>query len=240
MLSAGIARADFNVNLEEVFSGNTPDGSPAWLNVAFATEANAATFCAGSTNGCVKLTLTAVNLSASEKVSEWDFNYGGSTSFTRFQLYDSSGGFLTSDAGSKSLSGIGTFNNFSLDTYQADGDGKFDLGFNFSTAGSGYFNASTSPKVFYLSGLNGAITADGFNSTSATGGDSGSGYISAAHIQGITGGCSGWVGDVGGTTSGGSGPCTAVPEPVHSGLFLTGSLMIGIALLSGRRFFVRP
>ena len=63
-----------------------------------------------------------------------------------------------------------------------------------------------------------------------------SGWIAAAHIQGIQPDCSGWIGAYGGgTVNNGSGSCgsTSVPEPATLGLFGLG--LLGLGLGFGRR-----
>ena len=239
--ASSVAQAAFTIDLDHVFSGYNPVGSTPYLSATF-TGGQAAANCGGSNaNGCVQVTLTN-NLASGQFVSEWDFNIRNISALTALAFYDSSG--LITDSVGQPVVGDTTYQNLvapagkktQYDAYKADGDGYHDWGFLFPTDGASRFFAGS--KTFYLSGVGAVIAEADFNSL---GTDSGNGqYRSAAHIQGIPGTptCSGWVGDSGGSPGGASsGSCSAVPEPLYSGLALTGTL-IAFAYLARRRLLM--
>ena len=202
------AEATLVITLDQVFSGFTPGGSGPYLKATFEDVI-----------GGVKLTLDDLGLSTGEKISEWDFNTSNLAGISK----------ITYDSGVKAKS-VGT----GSDKFQADGDGKYDISFQFSTS-SPLFTVG-SQSVYLISGT--GISENDFNTLSTPAGGSGP-FTSAAHVQGIANAtdpdktCSGWVSDSksGGSiaTKGLSGPCTGnVAEP--SVLFLSG---FGLLLTAG-------
>jgi hypothetical protein len=68
-----------------------------------------------------------------------------------------------------------------------------------------------------------------------------SNWSSVALVQGITGGCSGWIVSGSGTGADGSGACTVsppqdVPEPAELGVFGLGVMLIGLFVGMRRRY----
>jgi len=200
------------INLGTVSAGNTPDGMAPWLTATF-------TSAKGLTTGT--LTLTS-HLSASDFLQ--GLNNGNAAVGWAFYL-DQSLASLTCTSGAcadnNALFG-GSYNAGSV-------PGLFNLAFGWSSGNR--FDGSDS-AVYELT-FTQALTGNPF-------GDNGSGWLSVAHVQGITGGCSGWIVDGNGRGASGSGACTNtppidVPEPAGLGLFGVGVLMIGCFLGLRRR-----
>jgi hypothetical protein len=195
----------FDLNVE--FSGATPPaGTPPWLR---------ATFDDGGGSGSVTLTLTALNLTGTEFVTEWDFN--SAVDPTTLTIVQNTGPTATISQGSNA--------------FQADGDGLFDIEINFASGPPAARFGSGDTATFTITDT--TITANTFNLFSAPGGGHGP-FHTAAHVQGIgtAGNDSGWIGDTGGT---GTGTGTPVPEP--SSLFLLGGGLVGLGFV--RRFVTR-
>jgi hypothetical protein len=196
--TAEAAIVTFSAGVE--FSGATaPVGPPPWLTISFDD---------GGGTGSVVMTVSNSGLTASEYVSQLDFNLDpalnpANLSFGTFTTMDTFAvPLITKDA-----------NNL-----QADGSGKYDVEFGFSTsnADSGIhrFGAGESFSVT-ISGI-GSLTANSFNFLS-TGGGNGA-YPFAAHVQAI------------GEEADGSG-WVSVPEPASMVLLAAGPL----AMLARKR-----
>ena len=171
-----------------------------------------ATYEDNDTAGSVTLTLDTSGLSLStEFVSEWYINYesSGSTAVGSLVFTYNDG---SSDQEATSIS-LGP-----LDSYQADGDGRYDivLGFDTSNDSTDRFNINE-VVVYDITGT--GILASDFDVFSVEEGEQGT-YISAAHIQG-TAIDSDWLG--------------AVPEPGSVVLFATGLLVAGVLIRRDRR-----
>jgi hypothetical protein len=207
---AAEARADtITFDLSYVFSGYTPTSTAPYLTATFD--------CA--TVGTCTLTLTSSLEASSEFLTEVDFN----------SLLALSSISLVSCTTCSSV----LIEPYSSNAYQADGDGLYDFGFQFDPANANRFNG-TDVAVFTITGT--GITAATFNTLSAPAGGVGP-FYAAAHVQGIPGGCSGWVADAnGGNVSGGGGigpgvlSCTSVPDS-GTALGLLGLAMVGVAYL---------
>ena len=198
LLCASAGSADtLEFFLSTEFSGaQTPAGAGPYLKAVFDDGGGA---------GSVTLTLTSLLIGAAEKVSNWAFNLDPALDSSALGVAYSSGvaAALTS-----------TGNNH----YKADGDGEYDIRFDFAgdlgPAGSG----SSSVYVLTLAG----ITASSFDFLSNPAGGHGP-FPTAAHVQGIGpgGGGSGWI---------------TVPIPQTAYLGFAGlALAAGVGVIKRRR-----
>lgn len=175
----------------EFSSGTPPAGAAPWIT---ATIQNV-------TPGTVQLTIANNGLIGSEFVSGFYINLN--TNFSPLNLSIS----YVSSIGSFTVPSIGSGTiERGTDSYKADGDGKYDVLFDFSTVSGNTFGAGDS-ITYQISGISG-LTADDFVYLSAPNGGHGP-FYAAAHVQGIGAGgsLSGWV-----EPSLGALPI-AVPEP---------------------------
>ena len=176
---------------------------------------------------CVQLTFDSNDLSLStEFVNDWWINYvnaGGATLDELIIIYVS-GDVTTPVTIVKSLDGL-----------NADGDGNFDIKFDFVPPvippGPGNNFDINEIVVFYISGT--GITAADFDYFSVQNGGQGE-YLSAAHIGGTCAGA-----PAGGPActdnDDGSDFVGAVPEPGSVLLFATGLLVAGGLIRRDRR-----
>jgi len=163
--------------LDHEFSGASDPGSATkpWLTAHYDDEGSL---------GSVKLTLTATNLLSGEFVSGWYINLNPAL-----------------DPGALSIvkSGKnGTFDDPSIsqstDAYKADGDGFYDIKFNFTNSGQGGGSRRFRAEdwiMYTITGIAGLEASD-FDWGSKDSGN-GQSFLSAAHVQGIAGGNSGWI-----------------------------------------------
>lgn len=190
----------FSLNFE--FSGGqAPGGPPPWLTATFTDVAA----------DHVIMTLSASGLVASENVSGWYFN-----------VSDAFVGNLTfldpAPVGQFDLPTI----QQGLNSFQADGDGRYDILFSFTPGGdpSRVFGAGES--LAYSISAPGLTAAD-FNLLSQPAGGHGP-FYTAAHIQNTTG-----------PGSGGSGWIAPIPEPSITSLAIMGGLFAALVLRLGFR-----
>ena len=178
------------------FSGAVPpEGDLPWL---------IATFDDHGTTGSVDVTLEATNLTDAEFTFEWVLNLNPALDPTLLVFSE------------EPKTKIGEFTDptisTGIDTFQADGDGFFDIQFMFSSADGGDKRFGAGEAVEYtIEGPD--LTAYSFAFLSEQGGGQGS-YLMGAHIGGI------------GPTDDGSGWVGAVPEPATFSLVLLGGLLI--------------
>lgn len=212
-MSSSANALSFDLDLE--FSGaDEPVATGPWLNATF-TDAG---------GGAVTLTLSDLNLTDDEYVGIWYFNLDtallpSNLTFTYVSGVAASSITTTND---NIVSGPG--NNA---TYKADGDGFFDIRFDFGkTGGVGDFGVGATSVYTITSGL----TDGSFDYMSLPGGGHGT-YNTAAHVQSIDQAIgaddnngSGWIGNEN---------YIITPEP--STYLLLGSGMLGLAYWRRRR-----
>lgn len=200
-LSLPVQATSLVMELNHEFSGATPPvGEGPWLKAVFDD---------GGTAGSVTLTLEAVGLTDNEFVTEWDFNFNPDLDLASLVINQTNG----------VTAGIST----EVNDFKADGDGYFDIEFLFPSSGSRF--GADSVATFEITAAD--LTADAFNFVSVNGPVGKTGFLTAAHIQGIgpDSEASGWIapGD----------PGAVIPEP--STVFLFGIGLLGILGL-GRKF----
>ncbi|KZC40636.1 MULTISPECIES: hypothetical protein [Rhodanobacter] len=200
-----------SINLNTVFAGNTPDGSSApWLTAEFTSSV-------GSGTGTLVLTshLTGPDfvqgLSSKKSTVGWAFYLD--------QVLSSSG--ITCTAGACASNGT-LYNASGFNTGSVPG--MFNLAFGWSS-GSQFMAGNSATYDLTFSHL---LTGNPFV-------ENGNRWSSVAHVQGVVGGCSGWIVSGDGVGASGSGPCVdpppvSVPEPGELGMFSLGLLLAGLFL----------
>jgi hypothetical protein len=193
---AGAAMLTFNYNYE--FSGaQAPGGAAPWMT---------ATLDDGGGTGSVTLTISTGGLGGNENVRGAYFNLNPALDPASLAFAYVSGDVATSVQGS-------------ANAYKADGDGKYDILFEYPS-GSGFDPGETS--VYTISGI-GSLTAASFNFFSNPAGGQGV-YLAAAHVQDTTG-----------AGTGGSGWIAPVPLPAAAWLLATGVAALAGVGWRGRR-----
>jgi len=169
-----VLRADNLYVFNNAFSGTAPASTNAlWLEATFRT----------TTPGTVQLTVSNLNLTASENVDQLYFNLATNLSPTSlsFSFGGGSGGY--------DLPSVST----GINAFKADGDGKYDILFDLATGGadSNRFTQGES-LVCNITGIP-TLSAGDFEYLSAPAGGSGP-FYAAAHVQRIgTASLSGWI-----------------------------------------------
>jgi hypothetical protein len=208
------AASGITYQFDNEFSGGTPPAGPApWIT---ATIQN-------SGPGTVQLTIANNGLLGSEFISGFYLNLN--TNFSPLNLSIS----YVSSSGSFTVPSIGTGTiERGTDSFKADGDGKYDVLFDFSTSSGTTFGTGES-VTYQISGIAG-LTADDFVYLSAPNGGHGP-FYAAAHVQGIgtDGSLSGWV-----EPSLGAQPIL-VPEPASTALVALGLGVVGFVRRSKTR-----
>lgn len=167
-----VSAASVSFDLTVEFSGATPpDGAGPWLRATFTDVV-----------GGVELELESLLTGSTEFLDVWDFNLDPMLSPTLLSFAH------TGSSGSFNLPTIAT----GVDAFMADGDGLYDIEFEFDNAPpADRFGGSDS--VSYLITSTESISALSFDFLSAPAGGHGP-FPTAAHVQGTGGGDeSGWI-----------------------------------------------
>jgi len=209
-LPAPASAAGILFQFDTVFGANSvaPGGSAPWLNATFVDTA-----------GGVLLTLSNVNLAATEKISVVDFNFNPGLNPANLTFgFQSSVGSFTSPT-------IST----GVDAFKADGDGYYDIQLQFDTGGGSSARFDNGESVTYLlAGIPGLTVGD-FEYFSASSGGTVP-FYAAAHMQGTGGGnVSAWV-------EPDLGPIPVpVPEPATSAILSMAAGVWFAGHLAGRK-----
>jgi hypothetical protein len=184
-------------DFDNAFSGTAPASTNTpWLEAQFQDV----------TPGTVRLTVFNLNLSGSENIDQLYFNLA--TNLNPLALTFSG---LNASGADLPIISQGT------NQFKADGDGKYDILFDFAQAGTttNRFDG-TDTFTCLISGIPG-LTANDFNYLSFPAGGAGP-FFAAGHIQRIgAGSLSGWIS----ATSAGS--VAVVPEPHLASFFWLGA-----------------
>jgi hypothetical protein len=183
----------------EYSGGSEPAGPMPWATARFVdTSPNAVT-----------LTMSAGNLTATEFISAWLFNFDPLLDSTLLS-------FSPVGTPGSMPNGINTGSN----SFKAGGSKFYDIEFDFPPPKGHFANKfTTGETVIYDITYNGSgtINASSFLFTSESH-KSNAPYYSAAHIQSIgTGGDSGWIAST-----------TVAPEPGSAILFVAGGVTLGV------------
>ena len=188
---------EFQMDFE--FSGGTePAGFRPWATASF-IDTNPNT---------IRMTMSAINLSDTEFISRWSFNFDPILD-PELLIFTAIG---TPGSTPNSI-------NTGTNAFKAGPDKFYDIEFDFPPPKGNYDNKFTAGETVVYDITykgSGTINSSLFDFESDLGHD-GYSYHSAAHIQGIGGNKSGWVGDSG-----------VAPEPVSTLLFLAGGITLGI------------
>lgn len=195
LLSLQASAATLTLNYDISFGQTSPDGSSPWMTAVFDD---------GGSAGSVTLTMTLAGTVGIADIDQVYFNLDD-TSFDVTNLSFAYAGTTGPAATSISLGS---------NSYQADGDGIYDIWMNFPTESSSRWEAGE--IVVYDITSTDLITAGSFNVFAEVGGGHGP-FISAAHVLSTGGGeDSDWI--------------AAVPVPAAVWLFGSGLLgLVGVA-----------
>ncbi len=177
------------------------------------------------TPGTVLFALSAPNLSDNENVVQFNFNIDPS-------LSDDLGELMFTDPVQNGSFDLPTISQ-QEDHFKADGDGKYDIRFVFTSGGNTDDTFSSGDSLQYTISGDG-ITAESFDALSADAGGHGP-FVIAAHVQNTMGagsGGSGWITD--------SNGATVVPVPEPSGIVLAALGLLEVWAIRRRRHAHRP
>jgi hypothetical protein len=208
VLPTATGAAGFLYQFDAVFGASTvtPAGAAPWLSATFADA-----------RGGVLMTLSNLNLAASEKTSAFDFNLNPSRNPTSLTFT------FQSSVGSFTAPTIST----GVDANKADGDGYYDIQLQFDVGGGSSSSFDNRESVTYLIGGIAGLTEEDFEYLSTPSGG-GNPFYAAAHIQGTGGGgSSAW-------TQPSLGPLI-IPEPASGVIFGLAAGMWYVARRGGRK-----
>jgi hypothetical protein len=180
--AASTNAAIISLGLSTEFSGGTPpEGAAPWLTATFDDEV-----VGGNT---VRLTMSASGLVDAENVGEWSFNLDPSLDPTLLN-------FAVVGVPGSTPNAIST----GVNAFQADGDGKFDILFDFPPppgSAAALFTAGETVVYDITYDVPATLTANSFLYPSVEGGGQGT-FRTAAHVQriGPENDDSGWIGDI--------------------------------------------
>ncbi len=195
--------------LDFEFSGGVqPSGPAPWVKVTIDDALDSI-----GANG-VRVTIEAVGLSGNEFIDELLLNLNPALDPTALAM-------TAVDVSDVAPGSVGFSSG--VDFEQADGDGKFDMEFDFpsSNSGGGVRRFKAGEEIVVDLSYSGPLSASDFGFLSAPGGGNGS-YYAAAHVQatGPSSEDSGWIGP-------------RAPEPAT--VCLLGAGLAGVALAARRR-----
>ncbi|HVV01055.1 MAG TPA: hypothetical protein VHH88_06805, partial [Verrucomicrobiae bacterium] len=185
-------------HLGDVFSGTAPASSVTpWADIDFADVSP----------GVVRLAVTNLNLTASENLESLYLNLNPADNplSLTLTLVTTSGGFDTPTI------------SLGLNSFKADGDGRYDILFSFATGGMDNNRFTDNEYMVYdISGIPGLSASDFVYMSQPDGGHGP--FYAAAHVQRI-GSDSGWIDPSGNMYM-------VVPEPATGSLALLAGLML--------------
>lgn len=174
----------------------SPDGSSPWIDASFQD----------ATGGGVLLTVTNLGLTSSEFMQG---NGSGANGGIFFNINPNDDPTSLTFTLKSETANFGTYINTGENAFKADGDGKYDIVFDFST----HLFAGGASFTYLISGISGLTSSD-FAYLSEPAGGSGP-FYAAAHVMGLSPNASNstWI-------EPGSGPLQLFPVPEPSSFAL--------------------
>jgi hypothetical protein len=169
--------------------------------------------------GQVRLTLSNPHLGGTENVAGFYFNVNSALSpaglsFARETLPPQFNAFTAPSI------------DTGVDTYKADGDGRYDVKLSFATGGNVAQTFGAGDALVYLISYTSAISAADFQFLSSPEDESNPSkgpFYAAAHVQNTPGGNSGWIS---------AGQLSPIPEP---STWVAGLALLGVAVAGWAR-----
>ena len=202
---APVQAATVTFNYGSSFGQTAPDGPAPYATSVFDD---------GGGSGTVILTMTASSSIGAADITQMYFNFDPTLDLVNLEFTYEAG--LSDGPAAAGGGGNGVFTG--TDAFQADGDGKYDILFDFPPP-PGNTKWMAGETVVYTITSTDAITASSFNYLSAPGGNAAGPFLSVARFQSTGDGSdSDWVG------------AGVIPIPAAVWLFGSGLLgLIGIA-----------
>lgn len=193
------------------FSGTSPNGAPPWVTATLQDVSP----------GTVLLNVSNVNVTGSEKITELYLNINPNYNVNNLQF-----SFVSGSAGvTAPLPSLGE------DSFKADGDGKYDILFQFAQTPGSAFTANDF-VTYKITGIP-TLTGSDFVYLSTPAGGHGP-FYSAIHVQGIAATSVGDTSNYSGWVSPSQAIILAVPEP-GAGMLLLGAAGAGLVARRVRR-----